>query len=72
MKEKEQRGLGWNLKRTLSKINYNIHTDAIKNNLIPKEVTQNQINMIYADEADIINVALFGMTAREWKQKNPN
>lgn len=72
MKEKEQRGLGWNLKRTLSKINYNIHTDAIKNNLIPKEVTQNQINMIYADEADIINVALFGMTAREWKQKNPS
>ena len=72
MKEKEQRGLGWNLKRTLSKINYNIHTDAIKNNLIPKEVTQNQINMIYADEADIINVALFGMTEREWKQKNPN
>lgn len=70
MKEKEQEGFGWNLKRTLSKINYNIHTDAIKNNLIPKEVTQNQINMIYADEADIINVALFGMTAREWKQKN--
>ena len=70
MKEKEQKGFGWNLKRTLSKINYNIHTDAIKNNLIPKEVTRNQINMIYADEADIINVALFGMTAREWKQKN--
>ena len=70
MKEKEQKGFGWNLKRTLSKINYNIHTDAIKNNLIPKEVTRNQINMIYADESDIINVALFGMTAREWKQKN--
>ena len=78
MKEKEQRGLGWNLKRTLSKINYNIHTDAIKNNLIPKEVTQNQINMIYADEADIINVALllnvalFGMTAKQWRDNNPN
>ena len=72
MKEQEQKGLGWNLKRTLSKINYNIHTDAIKNNLIPKELTQNQINMIYADEADIINVALFGMTAKERKEKNPD
>lgn len=72
LKEKEQRGLGWNLKRTLSKINYNIHTDAIKNNLIPEEVTQRQINMIYSDEADIINVALFGMTAREWREQNPN
>ena len=70
MKEKEQRGQGWNLKRTLSKINYNIHTDAIKNNLIPEEVTQRQINMIYADEADIINVALFGMTAKEWREQN--
>lgn len=70
LKEKEQRGQGWNLKRTLSKINYNIHTDAIKNNLIPEEVTQRQINMIYADEADIINVALFGMTAREWREQN--
>lgn len=71
LKEKEQRGLGWNLKRTLSKINYNIHTDAIKNNLIPEEVTKKQINMIYSDEADIINVALFGMTAREWREQNP-
>ena len=70
LKEKEQRGQGWNLKRTLSKINYNIHTDAIKNNLIPEEVTQRQINMIYADEADIINVALFGMTAKEWREQN--
>jgi len=70
LKEKEQTTIGWNLKRTLSKINYNIHTDAIKNNLIPKEVTNEQISMIYADEADIINVALFGMTARQWKEKN--
>ena len=71
MKEKEQKGLGWNLKRTLSKINYNIHTDAIKNNLIPKEITKEQLNKIYASEADIINIALFGMTAKEWKEKNP-
>ena len=70
LKEKEQRGVGCNLKRTLSKINYNIHTDAIKNKLIPEEVTSNHINMIYADEADIINVALFGMTAKEWREKN--
>ena len=72
LKQKEQKGLGWNLKRTLSKINYNIHTDAIKNNLIPKQVNQRQINMIYANEADIINVALFGMTAKEWRDKNSN
>lgn len=72
LKQKEQIGLGWNLKRTLSKINYNIHTDAIKNHLIPKEVTQKQINVIYANEADIINVALFGMTAKEWRDKNPD
>ncbi|MCL2860553.1 MAG: KilA-N domain-containing protein [Oscillospiraceae bacterium] len=72
LKTLEQKQLGWNLKRTLSKINYNIHTDAIKNNLIPYVVTKMQIEMIYADEADIINVALFGMTAKEWRQRNPN
>ena len=70
--ETYQEKIEWHANRLLSKLNYVVHTDAIKNNLIPKEVTQNQINMIYADEADIINVALFGMTAREWKQKNPN
>ena len=72
LKTLEQKQLGWNLKRTLSKINYNIHTDAIKNNLIPEIVTKKQIEMIYADEADIINVALFGMTAKEWRLKNTN
>ena len=72
LKQKEQIGFCWNLKRTLSKINYNIHTGAIKNHLIPREVTQKQINMIYANEADMINVALFGMTAKEWRDKNPD
>lgn len=57
-------------KRTLSKINYNIHTEAIKNKLIPSVVTKKQIDMIYSNEADIINVALFGMTAKDWKIKN--
>lgn len=72
LKTLEQKEIGWNLKRMLSKINYNIHTDAIKNHLIPGVVTKEQIEMIYADEADLINVALFGMTAREWRRKNPN
>jgi len=70
LKEQEQKELGWNLKRTLSKINYSVHTDAIKNNLIPGVVTKEQMELIYADEADIINVALFGMTAREWRKTN--
>src|SRR5699024_3646264 len=59
-------------KRELSKINYRIHTDAIKNNLVPKELTKNQINFVYAEEADVLNMALFGMTAKEWREKNPN
>ncbi len=70
LKKLEQKQGGWDLKRLLSKINYNIHTDAIKNNLIPEAVTKKQMNIIYADEADIINVALFGMTAKEWRTKN--
>ncbi len=72
LKTLEQKQLGWNLKRALSKINYNIHTYAIKNNLIPKLITKKQIDIIYADEADIINIALFGMTAKDWQLKNPN
>ena len=72
LKGEEQKELGWNLKRTLSKINYNIHTDAIKNNLIPETLTKEQTNMIYANEADVINIALFGMTASEWQSKNPD
>lgn len=70
LKTLEQKELDWNLKRTLSKINYNIHTEAIKNKLIPSVVTKKQIDMIYSNEADIINVALFGMTAKDWKIKN--
>ena len=63
--------LEWNLQRTISKINYKIHTDAIKENLIPKEITKVQINIVYANEADLLNVALFGMTAKEWRDGNP-
>lgn len=64
--------LEWNLQRTISKINYRIHTDAIKENLIPKEITGQQASLIYANEADLLNVALFGMTAKEWRDKNPD
>ena len=64
--------LEWNLQRTISKINYKIHTDAIKENLIPKEITKQQAGMIYANEADLLNVALFGMTAKEWRDENPD
>ena len=71
LKSEEQKQLGWNAKRELSKINYRIHTDAIKNNLIPKELTKEQINYIYAEEADVLNMALFGMTAKTWKETNP-
>lgn len=63
--------LGWDLKRTLTKINYRIHTDAIKTNLIPNLLSKQQINIIFANEADILNVALFGITARGWREKNP-
>ena len=70
LKKEEQKQLGWNVKRELSKINYKIHTDAIKKNLIPKQLTKEQINFIYAEEADVLNMALFGMTAKEWKIKN--
>ena len=70
LKEQEQKQLGWDIKRNLAKINYKIHTDAIKENLIPKEITNEQINDIYASEADVLNVALFGMTAREWRNRN--
>jgi hypothetical protein len=69
--ENERLKLEWNLQRTLSKINYKIHTDAIKENLIPKELSKTQINGIYANEADILNVALFGITAKEWRDSHP-
>lgn len=64
--------LEWNLQRTISKINYRIHTDAIKENLIPKEITKQQASFVYANEADLLNVALFGITAKEWRDSNPN
>jgi len=69
--ENKQKSLEWNLQRTLSKINYHIHTDAIKQEILPKVLTNNQANYVYADEADVLNVALFGMTAKEWRDKNP-
>jgi hypothetical protein len=71
LKELEQQQLGWSAKRELSKINYHIHTDAIKQNLIPAELTAVQISNIYANEADVLNVALFGITAKEWRDANP-
>ena len=72
LKADEQKQLAWSAKRELSKINYRIHTDAIKVNLIPKEVTREQAAMKYADEADVLNMAMFGMTARQWREQNPN
>lgn len=73
LKENENNHLNleWNLQRTISKINYQIHTDAIKENLIPLEITKKQASFVYANEADILNVALFGITAKEWRQNNP-
>ena len=71
LKAKEQEVLGWTAKRELSKINYRIHTDAIKSRLIPAEVTKAQASIIYAEEADVLNVAMFGMTAKQWREANP-
>ena len=71
LKAEEHQQLGWSAKRELSKINYRIHTDAIKQNLIPSEVTPVQANIIYANEADVLNVAMFGMTAKQWREANP-
>ena len=72
LKEEEQKQLGWTAKRELSKINYRIHTDAIKSHLIPEEVTSAQASIIYAEEADVLNVAMFGMTAKQWREANPD
>lgn len=73
LKEDEQKRLSleWNLQRTLAKINYRIHTDAVKEKLLPPELSSKQINGIYADEADLLNVALFGITAKEWRDRYP-
>lgn len=69
--ESDRLKLTWNLQRTLAKVNYRIHTDAIKENLIPESLSKEQINFLYADEADMLNMALFGMTARQWRDTNP-
>jgi hypothetical protein len=70
--ENNRQKLEWNIQRTLAKINYKIHTDAIKEKLIPPELTKDQINMEYANEADLLNVALFGITAKMWRDQNKN
>jgi hypothetical protein len=72
LKEEENSALKleWNIQRTLAKVNYQIHTDAIKENLIPKELSAQQINLVYANEADILNMALFGITAKQWREAN--
>ncbi|MFG6384948.1 MAG: KilA-N domain-containing protein [Muribaculaceae bacterium] len=72
LKAEEQRLIGWSAKRELSKINYRIHTEAIKQNLIPAEVTKDQSSVIYANEADVLNVAMFGVTAKQWREANPD
>ena len=72
MKAAEQKQIAWTAKRELSKLNYHIHTDAIKNNLVPDEVTPAQASVIYAEEADVLNVAMFGMTAKQWREENPD
>lgn len=70
--ESSRLSLNWNLNREISKLNYRIHTDAIKENLIPPQLTSYQISITYASEADVLNVALFGVTAKEWRESNPN
>ena len=70
--ESSRLSLSWNLNREISKLNYRIHTDAIKENLIPPELTPYQISMTYAIEADVLNVALFGRTAKQWREENPD
>ena len=72
LKEEEQKQIGWSAKRELSKINYRIHTDAIKENLIPAQITSVQANIIYANEADVLNMAMFGKTAKQWRDENPD
>jgi len=70
--ENDRLKLEWNFQRTLAKVNYHIHTDAIKENLIPAELSGSQISFVYANEADLLNVALFGQTAQEWRSQNPD
>lgn len=70
--ENDRLNLGWNLQRTLSKINYRIHTDAIRETLIPPAITKSQVSLVYANEADLLNVALFGQTAKQWRDAHPD
>jgi hypothetical protein len=72
LKAEEQKLLGWTAKRELAKLNYHIHTDAIKQNLIPKELSATQTSIVYATEADVLNVAMFGITAKQWRDANPD
>jgi len=72
LKENETEQLEWNVKRLLTKMNYRIHTDAVKENLIPSEIVAKQAKIIYASEADVLNIALFGKTAKQWRHSNPN
>ena len=69
--ENDRLKLNWNLQRTLAKVNYHIHTDAINENLIPKELDKSQASFVYANEADLLNMALFGITAKQWRDANP-
>ena len=71
LKAEEQKQIGWSAKRELAKLNYRIHTDAIKNNLIPPALDRRKASIVYANEADVLNVAMFGMTAQEWREANP-
>lgn len=71
LKREEQKSIGWSAKRELAKINYHIHTDAVKRNLIPAELTPQQISIVYANEADVLNMAMFGKTAVQWRNENP-
>ncbi len=72
LKDDERKQLGWDIKRNLAKINYRIHTDAIKENLLPPELTSKQVQLVYASEADVLNMALFGMTATQWRDEHPD
>jgi hypothetical protein len=72
LKKLEEREIGWSVKRELAKVNYHIHTQAIKDFIVPKLLSNEQVNTIYANEADLLNVALFGITAREWRDRNPS
>lgn len=72
LKDQERKQLGWDIRRSLTKINHRIHTDAIRENLIPPALSKAQVSLIYATEADILNMALFGRTAAQWREANPD